>query len=234
MKNLSKLAETQLHAAFSAYIHREQHKFVYFLRTIEGMSEIIKHLEDIIMNTFFPAIFGVTLSPQEKGIFALPIREGGLGIEELSVKAPREYEIPKKVNRPLVTAMIAQCNTIPDKGEQQTLINEAKLEKARELQERSKQIEEALPISTRQVIKQTKMVGASNCLNAIPLAEHGSNLSKGEFRDALALHFNHDIKGLHSKCPCGQRFDTTHSMNCKCGGLLSRGITISEYLRQTY
>ena len=61
-----------------------------------------------------------------------------------------------------ITAMIAQSNTIPDKGEQQTLINEAKLEKAQELQERAKQIEEALPISTRQVIKQTKMVGASN------------------------------------------------------------------------
>ena len=38
-----------------------------------------------------------------------------------------------------------------------------------------------------QVIKQTKMVGASNWLNAIPLAEHVFILSKGEFRDALAL-----------------------------------------------
>ena len=34
--------------------------------------------------------------------------------------------------------MIAQTNTIPDKCKQQTLINEAKLVKARELQERSK------------------------------------------------------------------------------------------------
>ena len=64
------------------------------------------------------------------------------------------------------------------------------------------------------------MVGASNWLNAIPLAEHGFNLSKGEFRDALALRFNHDIKGLPSKCPCGQRFDVTHAMNCKRGGFV--------------
>ena len=54
------------------------------------------------------------------------------------------------------------------------------------------------------------MVGASNCLNAIPLAEHGINLSEGEFKDALAFHFNHGIKGLPSKCPFGQRFDITH------------------------
>ena len=50
------------------------------------------------------------------------------------------------VTRPLVTAMITQSNTVPDKGEQQTLLNEAELEKAQELRERSKQIEEALPI----------------------------------------------------------------------------------------
>ena len=101
MKNLSKLAKTQSHAAFSAYIHGEQHKFTYFLRTIEGMNELIKPLDDdIIMNTFLPAIFGETLSHQEKVLFALPVREGGLGIEELSVKAPREYEISKKVTRP--------------------------------------------------------------------------------------------------------------------------------------
>ena len=78
-----------------------------------------------------------------------------MGIEELSVKAPKEYKFSKKVTRPLVTAMTAQSNTIPDKGEHQTLTNEAKLEKAWELQERSKQIEEALLVSMRQVIKQT-------------------------------------------------------------------------------
>ena len=75
------------------------------------MNELINPLDDIIMNTFLPAIFGETLSPQEKGLFALPIRESGLGIEELSVKAPREYEISKKVTRPLVTAMISKATT---------------------------------------------------------------------------------------------------------------------------
>ena len=49
--------------------------------------------------------------------------------------------------------MIKQSDTTPGKGEQQILINEAKLEKARELQERLKQIKEALPVSTRQINK---------------------------------------------------------------------------------
>ena len=84
-----------------------------------------------------------------------------------------------------------------------------------------KKIGDALPISTRQIIKQTKMVGASNWLNAIPLAEHEFSLSKGEFRNALALRFNHGINGLPSKSTFGQRFDVTHTINCKYGVLLS-------------
>ena len=47
------------------------------------------------------------------------------------------------------------------------------------------------------------MVSTSNWLSAMPLAEHGFNLSKVEFRNALALCFNHGIKGLPSKCPSG-------------------------------
>ena len=91
----------------------------------------------------------------------------------------------RKFTRPLVTVMIAQSNTFSDKGQQQTLICEEKLEKVQELQERLKQIEEALPISTRQVIKQTKMVAAPDWLNTIPLAKHEFSSSKGEFRDAF-------------------------------------------------
>ena len=91
----------------------------------------------------------------------------------------------RKFTRPLVTVMIAQGNTFSDKGQQQTLICEEKLEKVQELQERSKQIEEALPISTRQVIKQTKMVAAPDWLNTIPLAKHEFSSTKGEFRDAF-------------------------------------------------
>ena len=63
-----------------------------------------------------PAIFGEALSPPEKEIFALSIRKGGLGLKELSVKAPKEYEVSKKVTRTLLTATI----TIPNKGKQQT------------------------------------------------------------------------------------------------------------------
>ena len=36
---LAEIAKTQPHVAFSAYIHGHQHKYTYFLRTIDGMEK---------------------------------------------------------------------------------------------------------------------------------------------------------------------------------------------------
>ena len=63
MKNLLKLAKSQPHAAFSAFIHGEQHKFPYFLRILRGMNEIRKPFDKNIMETFLLEIFGEALSP---------------------------------------------------------------------------------------------------------------------------------------------------------------------------
>ena len=46
-------------------------------------------------------------------------------------------------------------------------------------------------------------------------------LNKKEFRDAINLRYGKDLKGLPSKCPCGQSFNMTHALNCKTGGFVT-------------
>ena len=53
MKSLADIAKTQPHAAYSAFIHGEQHKYTYFLRTIAGISENLKPLDEVIENVTF-------------------------------------------------------------------------------------------------------------------------------------------------------------------------------------
>ena len=64
VRQLSEFAESQPHAAFSAYIHAQQHKYSYFARTVEGVSECFKPLDDLVTNLFIPKITGFNSSDQ--------------------------------------------------------------------------------------------------------------------------------------------------------------------------
>lgn len=77
---LAEFAQSQPHAAYAAFIHGEQHRFRFFMRTIPVMDEYLKPLDDVINKKLIPAIIGRTFSNTERTMFSLPIREGGLGL----------------------------------------------------------------------------------------------------------------------------------------------------------
>ena len=101
MKTLADIAKTQPHAAYAAFIHGEQHKYTYFLRTIAGISENLKPLDEVIENVFIPALFGSEISANERDIIALPIREGGLGIKKMAANADSSH--PMKYHEKLLS-----------------------------------------------------------------------------------------------------------------------------------
>ena len=65
------------------------------------------------------------------------------------------------------------------------------------------------------------MPRASSWLGVLPLAEFGFALYKDEFRDALSLRYGRPLKGLPEMCPCGQKYNVTHALNCKKGGFVT-------------
>ena len=60
----------------------------------------------------------------------------------------------------------------------------------------------------------------------------GFTLNKGEFRDAISLRYDKTLRGLPSKCSCGQVYNVTHVLNCKKGGFVIIRHTTSEILRR--
>eukprot|EP00117_Sycon_ciliatum_P036503 scpid35407/ scgid1636/ len=60
--------------------------------------------------------------------------------------------------------------------------------------------------------------GVSSWLGVLPLADHGHHLSKGDFRDALALRYGWSLLDTPASCVCGEPFDATHAMICPRGG----------------
>ncbi len=45
-------------------------------------------------------------------------------------------------------------------------------------------------------------------------------MNKEEFRDAIRLRYNMNLDNLPTYCPCGQRFNVSHALDCKKGGFI--------------
>ena len=95
IEKLSEIAESQPHAAYSAHVHGYQHKFNYFLRTLNDIKE--EPLDDVITSKLIPSIVGSHLSEVERGLVSLPVRLGDMGIESPSSIASDEYSRSKQM-----------------------------------------------------------------------------------------------------------------------------------------
>ena len=221
IEKLAEIAKTEPQAAYAAYIHGEQHRFSYFLRTIPRMANLLDPLDHTITEKFLPALFGSdSITTIERELYALPIRLGGLGIPVLQNIAEDEFLTSHQINAPLASIMILQGSDLPDPSEVMEIRNQLKRQKLTFQQHTAEAVEQNLPTTTKRAMKQAQDKGASSWLSALPLEEQGFNLNKGEFRDALAIRYNTSLRSLPSKCPCGQRFDTDHALNCKRGGFV--------------
>ena len=76
---LCEIADTQPHAAYSAFVKGYKSKFPYFLRTIEGFEEFVQPIDELISEKFIPKLFGTTYPLAElRDLFSLNPKEGGL------------------------------------------------------------------------------------------------------------------------------------------------------------
>ena len=106
MEKLCEFAESQPHAAFSAYIHGQQHKFTYFLCTLPNIGKHLKPLDNIINEKLIPTFWGSSASPAEQDLFFLPIRLDGMGMSKLEERAQSEYDTSKAMTTPPVAIII--------------------------------------------------------------------------------------------------------------------------------
>ena len=89
---LSTIAESQPQLAYAAFTKGLAHRWLYYMRTLEDISEELKPLEDVITNKLLPAITGnSTLTRHERQILSLPCRLGGLRIEDPTAIADQHY-----------------------------------------------------------------------------------------------------------------------------------------------
>ena len=223
-EEINKLTEMPLsepHAAFAAYIHGEQHRFSYFMRTIPGMEVYLQPLDDLISSKFLPAITGFALNEVDRELFSLPIRDGGLGIPILTEAASVQFVASQTICAPLIALIIDQDTQVPDPVITRGLETHERQRKVLETKRKVEETDAKLSPSTLRTVQQARGKGASNWLSVRPSREQGFLLSKADFHDAISLRYGKKVKSLPTTCPCGQAFTVTHAMNCKRGGFIS-------------
>ena len=223
VEQLSKIAETQPHTAYTAFTHGLASKWNYLLHVTDwellSLPEILKPLESAIQSQFIPAITG---QPAPGGLVqemhALPVRHGGLGLMNPTASAKEQRNSSQLIRAPLVDQIRHQNHNFGQCQEAQQTIKVQLRSSKRIHQKEAKRVQDQLPTHLQRSLELVQEKGATTWLTLLPIEEHGFALHKAAFKDALSLGYGWSILNPPAHCTCTQPFSIKHALNCKMGG----------------
>ena len=170
---LAEFAATQPLACYAAYTFGVKHKWMYYLRTLPDIDELLEPLEHAIRDSLTSTITGHTCTTIERELLALPVRKGGLGLENPVERAGFKYGMSLQVNTPLVTQIVSQAHGPPI----DTLIRSLQLTIGRKrdvrLDDKLYDPKNSLPEKTKTAVDLVAEKGASSWLTVIALKGNG-------------------------------------------------------------
>ena len=186
---LSSFANTQPHAAYSAFTHGLISKWLFIARTIPDVDDLFQPLEECIRHTFIPPVTG--RSPPgdlERDLLALPTRIGGMGIINPIRMCTFEFSASNKLTKPLQSLLLSQAGTSSNdiQGEQFSIKKEIFCLKFSATSSNKASLLEGASSSLKKSIELASEKGASNWLTVLPLQEHNFILHKTAFHDAVS------------------------------------------------
>ena len=85
--NLARVALSQPHAAYAAYVHGLSSCWSYFLRTVPGNDDLLQPLEKVIHQHLIPALTGrPPCSSIVRDLLTIPVHLGGLNLHDPSAR----------------------------------------------------------------------------------------------------------------------------------------------------
>ena len=107
---LSNFASSQPHAAYSAMIHGLSSRWTFLTRTVCDLSSQLAPLEEAIRLHLLPKLCLHAPNDSERAMFALPIRQGGLGVFDPCKSSQDNYQFSTSVTSPLASAILNQLS----------------------------------------------------------------------------------------------------------------------------
>ena len=188
---LAKIAQSQPHAAYSAFNKGLASGWIYVLRTVPGIADLLQPLEDVIRFVLIPALTGrAPPNDIERNLFALPPRWGGLGLCNPVCLASHEYDASLKITEPLCKLLLSHDRQYPEvKADQLLQKSTVRSFKQQCYSRNSSDLHQQLSPSLQLAVNLATEKGASSWLTTLPLEEYGFALHKSAFQDDLALRY---------------------------------------------
>jgi hypothetical protein len=220
---LAKIALSQPHAALAGFAHGVRNKWTFSQRTMQELSELMTALEQAIRSSLLPALLGDrVISDDERALYALPARWGGLGINNPVEDAAHALEDSLQFTKEMKDHVLRSEPKLELNDQAQKGL--VKLIKARREERHKAKFEELYGRASAEVKRAMDLArekGASTVFTVLPLRRYGFAIeAKRDFFDWVRMRYRKPIVGLQPTCACGDPYSLDHSQICKLGGFI--------------
>ncbi len=220
LKKLSTISVEQPQAAYAVLVKSFQHEWSFLQRVTPQCSLLFSPIEHTLSTDFLPSLLGHTITSDDRLLFSLPIRMGGLNIINPDVV----FLSSQKAAVTLVEAITMSYSfSISDHISAVSLVKSASYGQKQELNNAllSDLISRSTPFIRRHLLRNQKSL--SHWLSTVPIRRDNFDLSAFEFRDALCLRYSKPLLEIPSNCDgLNSQFTTSHALDCRKGGLVTR------------
>ena len=187
VEQLAEIAKDEPQLAYSAYTKALCMRWCFLQRTIPDTKEYFVPLEDTIREKLIPAIIGREVTDVERKIISLPVRMGGLGIQNPTLTAEIEFQNSSVVTQNLTSIIESQEPDLSnyDRETLKQVITRVKTEKEDMLLSQLETVKNLVDDKLKRYLELLCEKGAGAWLCALPLQNLGYTLNKQEFRDGI-------------------------------------------------
>ena len=220
---LTVIAKDEPQLAYAAFTKALCKRWSFVQRTIDDISDQFQSLEEVIRHKLIPSIIGRKVNDIERRLLALPVRLGGLGIENPSKSCGEEFKTSVSITKPLSDIIYRQEENLEnyDSSLVKNINVQEKKVKSERLERERDELKAIVDDKLKRTIDILQEKGAGSWLTSTPIQALGYSLNKQEFKDAIHLRYGWRIANTPTHCSCGIKNTMEHVLNCKVGGFVA-------------
>ena len=224
VSRLAEVAKSYPQSAHSAFTHSMSSQWTSLQRVMDGDGEEYAPLKNTIHQLFTLSLLGREVLGDEHTLFFLPAKLGGLAICDPTSTGSSAYTTSRAATEVIQTAIKTGDGVCMANHEQHcsSVLRDARAHCTKREKALLSSLLAEMPYDKRRTLKRITDGEASGWLTVLPLASEGFDLCGTQFRDQLALRYNHTPASFDKSCGCGERFSVQHALDCKNGGLVRR------------